>query len=95
MFAALKESLTSCGVFKDLVEDYHSINAGLISNVDFQSDHNLYSSLKKQRDTLLKDNVRSQRIDALNALKLEDMSANLIIRFNYYCESNVSYLAIQ
>ena len=95
MFTALKESLVSCGVFKDLVEDYHSINAGLISNVDFQSDHNLYSSLKKQRDALLKDNVRSQRIDALNALKLEDMSANLIIQFNYYCESNVSYLAIQ
>ena len=76
-----------------MIDAYHSYKVHIYQkNNKLDELYKRFISLSKERKSFVEDKVHNRRIDCINNLKIEDMNKELIIQFNYYCESSVGYI---
>lgn len=76
-----------------MIDAYHSYKVHIYQkNNKLDGLYKRFISLSKERKNFIEDKVHNRRIDCINNLKIEDMNKELIIQFNYYCESSVGYI---
>ena len=85
-------------IFEELVTAYQQFNSSLDTDTVILKAKNELSILHRQKNAILKNDVRFQKQQQVNNLTIDQIDSNVeqfLVQLNYYCDSSLNGYRIQ